>query len=52
MFAVEEQINAPVKYIGVGEKMEDLMPFEPEEFLEALFNEDDDKKKESDYKVL
>ena len=52
LFAVEEQINAPVKYIGVGEKMEDLMPFEPEEFLEALFNEDDDKKKESDYKVL
>jgi fused signal recognition particle receptor len=52
LFAVEEQIGAPVKYIGVGEKMHDLMPFDPEEFLEALFNEEDEKKKESDYKVL
>ena len=52
LFAVEEELNAPVKFIGVGEKMDDLMPFEPEKFLEALFVDDTDKKKESDYKVV
>ena len=52
LFAVEEELNAPVKFIGVGEKMDDLMPFEPEKFLEALFNDDTDKKKESDYRVV
>lgn len=52
LFAVEEEVNVPVKFIGVGEKMSDLMPFEPEEFLEALFADDADKKKESDYNVV
>lgn len=52
LFAVEEQINAPVKFIGVGEKMDDLMPFEPEQFLEALFSDDTEKTKQSDYNVL
>jgi fused signal recognition particle receptor len=52
LFAVEEQINVPVKFIGVGEKMKDLMPFEPEQFLEALFDDDSEKTKQSDYKVL
>ena len=52
LFAVEEELNAPVKFIGVGEKMEDLMPFDPEKFLEALFADETDKKKESDYKVV
>jgi fused signal recognition particle receptor len=52
LFAVEEQISAPVKFIGVGEKMDDLMPFEPELFLEALFADDSEKTKQSDYQVL
>ncbi|MDN5279004.1 MAG: fused signal recognition particle receptor [Clostridiales bacterium] len=52
LFAVEEQINAPVKFIGVGEKMEDLMPFDPEQFLEALFSDESEKTKQSDYNVL
>ena len=52
LFAVEEEVSVPVKFIGVGEKMEDLMPFEPEQFLEALFADDTDKKKESDYTVV
>lgn len=52
LFAVEEQISAPVKFIGVGEKMNDLMPFEPKEYLEALFTDDSEKKKESDYEVV
>jgi len=52
LFAVEEQLSIPVKFIGVGEKMDDLMPFDPEQFLEALFAEDDEKSKKSDYAVL
>lgn len=52
LFAVEEQISAPVKFIGVGEKMADLMPFDPELFLEALFADDAEKTKQSDYSVL
>lgn len=52
LFAVEEQISAPVKFIGVGEKMDDLMPFDPEQFLEALFADDSDKTKQSDYNVV
>lgn len=52
LFAVEEQICAPVKFIGVGEKMDDLMPFDPEQFLEALFADDSEKTKQSDYLVL
>ncbi len=34
--AVERELGVPVKLIGVGEGMEDLMPFEPEQFVEAL----------------
>lgn len=52
LFAVEEQISAPVKFIGVGEKMDDLMPFNPEQFLEALFADDSEKTKQSDYNVV
>ncbi|MHC1750434.1 MAG: signal recognition particle-docking protein FtsY [Cellulosilyticaceae bacterium] len=32
-------MNVPVKYIGVGEKIEDLQPFDPEAFAKALFVE-------------
>ncbi|HNX76988.1 MAG TPA: signal recognition particle-docking protein FtsY [Candidatus Rifleibacterium sp.] len=52
LFAVEEQISAPVKFIGVGEKMDDLMLFNPEQFLEALFADDSEKTKQSDYNVV
>lgn len=52
LFAVEEQLSVPVKFIGVGEKMDDLMTFDPEQFLEALFADDQPKSKESDYAVL
>ncbi|MFR7759377.1 MAG: hypothetical protein ACLU3G_09960, partial [Christensenellales bacterium] len=27
----------PVKFVGVGEGMDDLIPFDPKEFVEALF---------------
>lgn len=31
------ELNIPLKYIGVGEGVEDLQPFEPKQFVEALF---------------
>lgn len=34
--AVEKELGLPIKYIGVGERIEDLIPFEPREFVEAL----------------
>ncbi len=34
---IRQQFNLPVKYIGVGEKAEDLALFQPEAFVEALF---------------
>ncbi|MDP6113027.1 MAG: signal recognition particle-docking protein FtsY [Planctomycetota bacterium] len=33
------QLNLPVKFIGLGEKMEDLEPFDGDAFVEALFEE-------------
>jgi fused signal recognition particle receptor len=34
--AVEQDLGIPVKYIGVGESVEDLIPFDPEAFVDAL----------------
>jgi len=34
--AVERELGVPVKFIGVGEEMGDLVPFEPEAFVDAL----------------
>ncbi|QDT73992.1 signal recognition particle-docking protein FtsY [Lacipirellula limnantheis] len=35
--AIRQQVGLPVKYVGVGEKAEDLALFQPEEFVDALF---------------
>ena len=37
IFAIADQFNLPIRYIGVGEKIEDLREFNGEEFIEALF---------------
>lgn len=37
--AIREATNIPVKFIGVGETPEDIQPFEPAVFIEALFSE-------------
>lgn len=36
--AIQSELNVPVKYIGVGETIEDLQKFNPEEFVNALFD--------------
>ena len=40
VFAIEDQIRVPVRFVGVGEKIEDLLPFDPERFVAALFSSD------------
>ena len=37
VFAIASQLNLPVKYVGVGEGMDDLIPFDSKTFVEALF---------------
>jgi fused signal recognition particle receptor len=37
IFAVKQKVGLPVKYIGVGEAVEDLEPFDPDAYVEALF---------------
>jgi fused signal recognition particle receptor len=36
--AIARELNLPIRYIGVGEKVEDLLPFDAEKFIESLFN--------------
>ncbi len=37
IFAIREELGLPVKFVGTGEKIEDLVPFDPDEFVAALF---------------
>jgi len=30
-------LNLPIRYVGIGEKIEDLVPFDPEKFIASLF---------------
>jgi fused signal recognition particle receptor len=37
IISIQEELGVPVRYIGIGEDVEDLQPFEAERFVEALF---------------
>ena len=37
IFPILQEVGLPVKYIGVGESIEDLQLFDPDSFIEALF---------------
>jgi len=36
--AIARELNLPIRFIGVGEKLTDLLPFEPDKFVESLFD--------------
>jgi fused signal recognition particle receptor len=36
--AISRELGVPVRYVGVGEKAGDLLPFDPKEFVDSLFN--------------
>lgn len=40
VIAIREELGLPVKWVGVGEGIMDFRPFEPEKFVDALFNTD------------
>ena len=37
VIAIRDELNIPVKFVGIGEKYEDIEPFDPDTFVEALF---------------
>ena len=39
VIAIRRELGLPVRFIGVGEGMDDLQPFDPEAFVEAIFGE-------------
>lgn len=39
VIAIRQKMGIPVKYVGVGEKLEDLQVFSPEDFVNALFSD-------------
>lgn len=41
IFSVADQFGIPIRYIGVGEGIEDLRPFKADDFIEALFARED-----------
>jgi fused signal recognition particle receptor len=41
IFAIARKLGLPIRYIGVGEGVEDLRPFKAQDFIAALFSRDD-----------
>ena len=37
--AIARELGLPIRFIGVGEKVDDLLPFDPEKFIDSLFAE-------------
>ena len=42
VLAIKDELKIPVKFIGVGEQIDDLQPFDPKEFTAGLFGENND----------
>ncbi len=36
--AISRELNLPIRYVGVGEQLDDLLPFDPEAFVASLFD--------------
>ena len=41
VFAIAKKLALPLRYIGIGEKLDDLRPFNAHDFVEALFSQND-----------
>ncbi|RKS85874.1 fused signal recognition particle receptor [Orbus hercynius] len=42
IFSIADQFNIPIRYIGIGEKIDDLRPFVAQDFIDALFDNNTD----------
>src|SRR5829696_10426377 len=40
VFAIKQKLGLPVKFVGVGEQLDDMEPFDPDGFVEALFGKE------------
>ena len=38
VFSINREMGIPIRFVGLGEKMDELVPFEPEKFVDALMN--------------
>jgi fused signal recognition particle receptor len=36
--AISRELNLPIRYVGVGEQLDDLLPFDPAQFVASLFD--------------
>ncbi|MFT6988802.1 MAG: fused signal recognition particle receptor [Paraglaciecola sp.] len=45
IFAIADQFDIPIRYVGIGEGIDDLRPFNSQDFVNALFTESDDQQK-------
>ena len=43
VIAIKNELNIPVKFIGVGEGIDDLQPFSAEEFADGIFGDEGSK---------
>ncbi len=48
VFSIKDEVDIPVKFIGVGEKIDDMQPFDAKMFVDALISEDVYEEKEGD----
>ena len=48
VLAIRKKLNIPVKFVGLGENMDDLQPFDPEKYVYGLFANELDKQFEAD----
>lgn len=48
VFSIKDEIDIPVKFIGVGEKIDDMQPFDAKMFVDALMQEDEKDEDESE----
>jgi fused signal recognition particle receptor len=37
VIAIARELNLPIRYVGVGEKIDDLLPFDPEKYIQSIF---------------
>jgi fused signal recognition particle receptor len=40
IFAIQSELGLPIHYIGLGERMDDLILFNPDAFVDSLFEDD------------
>jgi fused signal recognition particle receptor len=40
LVAIGDELGLPIRFVGIGEGLEDLRPFDPDMFVDALFRQD------------